>query len=217
MITSLPEAMNIVKEMNLGEPAWDSADWRSEGRGALKEILEGRMSSAMDDYLHDIACLDVSDRRNGSYSRYLLTELGGIELDIPRTRRYSAACVIKAYARRSQSVDRMILGCFLLGLSTRKVGEALLAILGESVSASTVSRIARILDESVSAFHKRKLKNIYKALVFDGVVLSRKSGAGALKRPVLVALGITNDNKKEEKGRHYGKPHKRGDKADPEL
>jgi len=112
MITSLPEAMNIVKEMNLGEPAWDSADWRSEGRNALKEILEGRMGSVMDGYLHDIACLDVADRRNGSYSRYLLTELGGIELDIPRTRRYSAAGVIKAYSRRSQSVDRMILGCF---------------------------------------------------------------------------------------------------------
>jgi len=197
MITSLPEAISIVKEMNLGEPAWDSADWRSEGRNALKEILEGRMGSVMDDYLHDMARLDVSDRRNGSYSRYLLTELGGIELDIPRTRRYSAAGVIKAYARRSQSVDMMILGCFLLGLSTRKVGEALLPVLGEPVSASTVSRIARILDDSVAAFHKRKLKNIYKALVFDGVVLSRKTGAGALKRPVLVALGITNDNKKE--------------------
>lgn len=197
MITSLPEAMNIVKEMNLGEPAWDSADWRCEGRNALKEILEDRMGSALDSYLDDIARLDVSDRRNGSYSRQLLTELGGIELDIPRTRRYSAACVIRRYARRSQSVDRMILGCFLLGLSTRKVGEALLPVLGETVSASTVSRIAKILDNSVAAFHKRKLKNSYKALVFDGVVLSRKTGAGALKRPVLVVLGITHDKKKE--------------------
>jgi hypothetical protein len=31
----------------------------------------------------------------------------------------------------------------------------------------------------------------YRVLVFDGVVLSRKSGVGALRQPVLVALGIT--------------------------
>lgn len=51
------------------------------------------------------------------------------------------------------SVDRMILSCFLLGLSTRKVGEAILPILGEKVSASTVSRIFKILDEAVTDFH----------------------------------------------------------------
>ena len=37
----------------------------------------------------------------------------------------------------------------------------------------------------------------YKALMLDGVVLARKTGAGALKRPVLVALGIRADGKKE--------------------
>ena len=33
--------------------------------------------------------------------------------------------------------------------------------------------------------------------MFDGVVLSRKTGAGALKRPVLVVLGLRPDGKKE--------------------
>jgi hypothetical protein len=42
----------------------------------------------------------------------------------------------------------------------------------------------------VSAFHRPPLVNWYRVLQFDGVVLSRKTGAGAQKRPVLVALGI---------------------------
>ena len=33
--------------------------------------------------------------------------------------------------------------------------------------------------------------------MLDGVVLARRTGAGALKRPVLVALGIRADGKKE--------------------
>ena len=91
----------------------------------------------------------------------------------------------------------MILAGFVLGLSTRKVGETLLALLGRSVSASTVSQVAKTLDAAVTAFHRRPLQNRYKALMLDGVVLARKTGAGALRRPVLVALGVRSDGKKE--------------------
>ena len=80
-----------------------------------------------------------ADRRNGTYHRRILTELGDIELAVPRTRTFSPVAVVRAYARRSPEVDRMILACFVLGLSTRKVGEALLPILGRPISASAVS------------------------------------------------------------------------------
>ena len=89
----------------------------------------------------------------------------------------------------------MILACFLLGLSTRKVAIALLPILGRPVSPATVSAVAKQLDAAVAAFHRRPLKDIYSVLVLDGVVLRRKTGAGALARPVLVALGLRPDGK----------------------
>ena len=86
---------------------------------------------------------------------------------------------------------------FLLGLSTRKVATALLPILGRPVSPATVSQVAKQLDAAVAAFHRRPLKDIYRVLVLDGVVLKRKTGAGALARPVVVALGLRPDGKKE--------------------
>ena|SRR5271166_3158756 len=78
-----------------------------------------------------------------------------------------------------------------------RVGETLLALLGCSVGASTVSQVAETLDAAVAPFHRRPLQNRYKVLMFDGVVLARKTGAGALRRPVLVALGPRPDGKKE--------------------
>jgi transposase-like protein len=105
--------------------------------------------------------------------------------------------VLRAYARREAEIDRVMLAGFVLGLSTRKVGETLLAILGQRVSATTVSRVAKTLDAAVSAFHRRSLNNHYRVLMLDGVVLARKTGAGALRRPVLVALGLRPDGKKE--------------------
>jgi putative transposase len=195
-IERLPDAFAMVKAMRADGLEWGEG-YRPLGREALTEIIEGRMEEAVDDWLDDLGFEEPPDRRNGCYRRHLLTELGNIELAVPRTRRFSPKGVLKAYARRSAEIDRAILAGFVFGLSTRKVGEVLLALLGRPVSASTVSAVAKTLDAAVTAFHRRPLKNAYKVLMLDGVVLARKTGAGAIRRPVLVALGLRPDGKKE--------------------
>lgn len=193
-IKSLSQAHRIIKEMNLS-PEWD-ADYRSAARQALVEILEDQMNDRLDRYLDEVG-RSLADRRNGSYCRHLLTELGDIELRVPRSRKTSMIGVVRAYARRIGCVERMILACFVLGISTRKIAHALMPVLGEPVSATTVSRVARRLDAAVSAFHKRPLRRPYRFLLFDGVVLKRRTGAGASKRVVLVVLGVTAQGRKE--------------------
>ena len=195
-ITSLPMAFEVVKAMQADGLDWGEG-YRPLGRQALAEIIEDQMAATVDRHLDQLGADDTADRRNGYYRRHLLTELGDIELSVPRTRRYSPVEVIGAYARRTVQIDRVILAGFVLGLSTRKVGETLLALLGRSVSPATVSQVAKTLDAAVTAFHRRPLANRYQALMLDGVVLARKTGAGALRRPVLVALGLRHDGKKE--------------------
>lgn len=193
---SLRRASRLIKrQMNFIPEGWE--DPKEAGRGAIRRILEKRMNQRVRSYLESELSQGVQDRRNGSYRRHLLTSIGDIVLRVPRTRRFNPITVAQAYARRTQDVDRCILACFVLGLSTRKVAEALLPVLGERVSPSTVSEVAKVLDQAVEGFHKRPLKNKYRVLEFDGVVLSRKSGAGPLRRPVLVALGIRPDGRKE--------------------
>jgi transposase-like protein len=195
-IKSLPAAFRMMKAMQAEDVEWGE-DYRQGARQAVAELLRGRMDQLIDDHLERMAELGRADRRNGCYHRHLLTELGDIELHVPRTRTCSALKVVRAYARRAKDVDRMILACFVLGLSTRKVAAALLPVLGRPISPATVSAVARQLDAAVAAFHRRPLKDQYRVLVLDGVVLKRKTGAGALARPVLVALGLRPDGKKE--------------------
>lgn len=195
-IESLPMAFEFVKAMRTDGLEWGEG-YRDLGLQALAEIIEEEMAASVEHWLEGLGADDEPDRRNGTYCRRLLSELGDIEIAVPRTRRFSPCDVLKAYARRAPEVDRVILAAFVLGLSTRKVGEALLAILGRKVSATTVSRVAKTLDAAVSAFHRRPLQDRYSALMLDGVVLARKTGAGAIRRPVLVALGIRPDGKKE--------------------
>ena len=195
-IRSLPRAFELVKGMQAQGLDWGEG-YRALGRDAIAAALQGQMAQAVDEHLERIAALDEADRRNGSYPRHLLTELGDIELAVPRTRRFAPIAVVRAYARRPEQVDRMILSCFVLGLSVRKVGEALLPILGRPISPTTVSTVAKQLDAVVTAFHARPLEDRYRVLMLDGVVLARRTGAGAVRRPVLVALGLRPDGKKE--------------------
>jgi putative transposase len=193
-ITNIHQAFREIKHFAYDQ--WEG-EYRGAARQALKEILETRMHNTIDSYLSHARERELADRRNGSYSRHLLTELGDLELQIPRTRTVSAISVLKRFARRVLPVERLVLLAFLLGLSTRKVGQALLPILGEPISPSTVSEIAKQLDHAVEAYHQRKLTDTYEVLLLDGLVLKRKTGVGTQKRTVLVALGIKSDGKKE--------------------
>ena len=140
-----------LKEINAFE--WEG-DYRAETASRLKDLLEERMDEELGLHLgrgkyERRAEGDAEDYRNGSFFRHLLTEIGDLILRIPRTRKGYVSRVLEAYKRRSRSVDQLILACFVLGMSTRKVSTALLSLLGERVSASTVSEVAKKLDLSL--------------------------------------------------------------------
>jgi putative transposase len=188
-----------LKEINAFE--WEG-DYRPEAANRLKELLEERMDEELEQYLgrarHERREEgDREDYRNGSYVRHLLTEIGNLILQIPRSRKGFVSRVLEAYKRRSRSVDQLIMACFVLGMSTRKVSTALLSLLGERVSASTVSEVAKRLDHAVRRYHKRKLGDGYRFLFFDGVVLKQKGAAKVQKKIILCAYGVSWEGKKE--------------------
>jgi transposase-like protein len=190
-VTNVRQAVREVKAFE-----WEG-DYRPAAQQTVKEVLEGVMQAAVSEHLAAMTAAGTPDRRNGAYARRFLTEIGDVTVAVARTRTYSAHDVLKRYQRRSAPVNQAILECFVLGASTRKVGRILRPLLGETVSAATVSRVAKQLDAHVAAYHRRPLARRYRFLLFDGVVLKRRSGAGAQKRVVLVALGITPDGRKE--------------------
>ena len=98
-----------------------------------------------------------------------------------------------AYKRRHRSIDEVILACFVLGLSTRKAAKVLSPMLGEKISAGTVSQISKCLDKEVDKYHNRPLEDRYRFLFFDGVVLKNKGVAKVQRRPLLCAYGITRE------------------------
>lgn len=87
-IRSLPRAFELVKGMQAQGLEWGES-YRPLGRQAIAGLLRGQMDQAIDAHLDRMAALDAADRRNSSYRRHLLTELGEIELSVLRTRRFA--------------------------------------------------------------------------------------------------------------------------------
>lgn len=138
------------------------------------------------------------DYRNGYWNRWITLKDGRLEVRMPRMRgmRYESG-IIPRYKQRAEEVDTALLKIFLYGASTRLTGEALRPILGEGVSAQTISNIAESLDAEVRRYHTRKIEDRYLYLFLDGIVLKKRSGFGAKKRVVLVAYGIRVDGRRE--------------------
>ena len=112
------------------------------------------------------------DYRNGYYERDFVTRFGTIRLRIARTRGKSFLPVgLRRFQRRAEEVSWLIREAFLRGISTRQVGRVVATITGETVSAQTVSKLTRDLDEAVRQFHQARLNDDYVYLFLDGVSL----------------------------------------------
>jgi len=139
-----------------------------------------------------------ADHRNGYYTRWILTRMGLLDIRVPRLRHKKLRSqVIGKYQRRAREIDEALKRIFLYGVSTRLAGEAIKPLLGEGVSAQTISNIAKGLDEEVRRYHRRQIADTYLYVFLDGIVLKAKTGIGAKKKVVLVAYGITVSGKRE--------------------
>ncbi len=184
----------------------DEEDWWGDLKEETLRVVKRLLESAMEEELLERLRAGRYRRtelrrgyRNGYRQRSLLTELGLVEhLRVPRDRQGSYyPTVVERYQRRQGKVNRLVREAFLAGVSTRRVGEVLAPVLGESLSPQTVSRIACSLDAEVRRYHSRILKDCYQYLLLDGITLKVKSPTGAKKRLVLCAYGITPQGQRE--------------------
>jgi len=151
------------------------------------------------------------DYRNGQRTGHLMTTWGFIEdIRVPRSRSNGfQPQSFERYKRVHRRVDQGVLKMFLMGVSTRKVGDVLQALFDYGLSGSYVSKVAKKLDEEVKRFFDRSLDDDFIYLFLDGVVMKVREVSRSVKRIVLVAYGIRADGSRElidfRVGKHEGK------------
>ncbi len=172
---------------------------------AVKEFRRRFIEKSLEEERAQLICCDFykrtserKDYRNGYWRRWIMLKDGRLEIRMPRIRGggYDSD-IIPRYQQRVDEVDAALMKIFLYGASTRLTGEALRPLLGEAVSAQTISNIAKSLDEEVKRYHNRRIEDRYLYLFLDGIVLKTRTGFGSKKKVVLVAYGIRIDGRRE--------------------
>ena len=185
---------DLWQEVPLEEEFWQVA--RERQRYALKLLLE----SALEEEMVALVAAGRYRRtevrqgyRNGYYQRDLATQIGVIKgVRVPRAHPGGQErSVFRRYQRRQAYVDALIRDVFLAGVSTRRVGAVLESLLGEPVSAQTVSRVVESLSREVARFHETALADDVRYLLLDGVSMRVRGAAEVKRQLVLCAYAIT--------------------------
>jgi transposase-like protein len=137
------------------------------------------------------------DRRNGTFLRRLLTSMGQIEVEVPRTRdQGSPVDVVGRYRRRTEDVDAMIAEAYVGGVSQRKMAEVTEALMGQSVGRSTVSRVAKRLDEAVEELRTQPIEGSHPYLYLDATFLDTRWARKVENVSALMAYAVGPDGRR---------------------
>lgn len=143
---------------------------------------------------------DRVGRRNGYKPRTLQTRVGTLDLDVPQVRGCEPYHP-SLFGRWQRSERALLVTCaemYFQGVSTRNVRQVLEVMCGGDVSATTVSQVARELDERLAAFRTRRLdEHSYPYVKVDARYERVREGNRVVSRAVLVTIGYTEQGMRE--------------------
>jgi putative transposase len=184
---------------DLKESFW--GDMQGQVQKAAKRLFELLSERQRDLYMVSARYSRAEKRqdyRNGYYERDFVTRFGTLRLRMARSRKKGfLPAVLTKFQRRAEEVSLLIREAFLRGISTRQVGRVVATLTREVVSAQTVSRITRDLDELVQPFHQARLEDDWAYLFLDGVSLRVRRPSGRKRVQMLVAYGVKKDGRRQ--------------------
>jgi putative transposase len=136
--------------------------------------------------------------RNGYKERSLKTRVGEIILRKPQFREYPFETkVFDRYSRVEKALINAVIESYLQGVSTRRVKDIVSRFGVEELSASSVSRISKELDEKVDEFLRRPIEHPVPYLFVDASYFKVRNGSRYVTKAFLVVTGIRDDGYRE--------------------
>ena len=177
--------------------------------GLLKGMLKATLERGLDAELSDHVGYDRGDpdaaafenSRNGTYPKTVASEIGDVELAVPRDRNgtFSPMLVPKG-VRRLDGLDAMIVSLYAGGMTVRDIGHHLDSTIGTELSPETISKITDAVCDEVLAWQQRPLESLYPVIYLDGIVVKVRDGGHVRNKVAHIAVGVDMDGIKHVLG-----------------
>ncbi|EME66616.1 transposase mutator family protein [Rhodococcus ruber BKS 20-38] len=164
-------------------------------------VLETALEAEMDEHLgyekHQVEGRNNGNSRNGRRSKTVLTEIGPVQIQVPRDTDASFdPQIVKKRQRRLTGVDEIILSLSAKGLTTGEIVAHFDDVYGATVSKETISKITDKVLAEMAEWSARPLDPVYPVLFIDAIHVKIRDGQ-VTNRPVYVAIGVTVDGHRD--------------------
>ncbi|WP_378238486.1 IS256 family transposase [Actinomadura harenae] len=183
------------------------------GEGGLlaqltKRVLESALEGEITDHLghdrHERSGERGGNVRNGHRAKTVTTEIGPVEIEVPRDREGTfEPKIVAKRQRRLTGVDEMVLSLSAKGLTHGEISAHLAQVYGASVSRQTISTITDKVIEGMVEWQNRPLDPVYPVVFLDAIQVKIRDGQVA-NRPIYVALAVTVDGTRDILGLWVG-------------
>jgi transposase-like protein len=176
--------------------------------GLTKTVLETALEAELDEHLgypkHAVEGRKTGNSRNGTRAKTVLTEVGEVELGVPRDRDGSfEPKIVKKRQRRMSGVDELVISLAAKGLTTGEIAAHLQDVYGAEVSKDTISRITEAVVEELTAWQSRPLDRVYPVVFIDAIHVKLRDGK-VVNRPVYTVVGVTVNGERDILGLWVG-------------
>lgn len=136
--------------------------------------------------------------RNGYSKKTLKTQLGEVDIRVPRDRKgkYEPQ-IIGKYDRNADGMEEKIVGLYACGMSQRDISEQIKALYDVEISPELVSRISEKIMPEVTAWQNRPLDAAYPFVFMDAIHYKVKENHQYITKAAYVVLGINMDGNKD--------------------
>ena len=136
--------------------------------------------------------------RNGYSKKTVKTQLGAVEVKVPRDRNgeYEPQ-IIGKYSRNADGLEEKILGLYACGMSQRDISEQIKSLYDVDISPELVSKISEKIMPEVTAWQNRPLETVYPFVFLDAIHYKVKENHQYQTKAAYVVLGITMDGTKD--------------------
>ena len=166
-------------------------------RRLLESALEGEITDHLGYEKHDGAGDGSGNSRNGKRAKTVLTDIGPVEIEVPRDRAGTfEPQIVKKRQRRLSGVDEMVLSLSARGLTHGEISAHLAEVYGAEVSETTISTITGKVIEGMAEWQNRPLDSVFPVIFIDCIHVKIRDGQVA-NRPIYVALAVTCEGMRE--------------------
>ncbi len=190
-----------IKEQNFSNPDDILNALKEMFRDVLQESLEAEMDEALGYGKYDVTGKTNDNSRNGYSKKTIKTELGPVEINIPRDRNGEfEPKIVPKHQRSINGIEDKILSLYATGMTTRDISDQIKELYGVDISAETVSNITNRILPLVAEWQSRPLEKTYSFVFIDAIYYKLREGKQIVVRAAYVVLGVNMDGEKEVLG-----------------